>query len=524
MRTTVANQAFQASRLLLAAALAGTAIGCVNEPPVQVEEEHPEVVITEELTLTEAARQVELDTAFASMDVQADRLIVGYRGAPMIPIAVGNILGGNEGGGYIRRVTAVNDLGGGQMEYITEDAALPDFFGAGEFEVRWVGGSAVEPGGDGDVQAEAQDLRLNYAGAGNNRWCNAAGAASIEITPNLQTSISPNYRVSFTGGFKASATLSGSVTAGVTVNAAANGTFNCAANLGTVLSPAQLAAVSWSSTRSLRIGSFLTMDVTQSIQPFADLQINGNINTGRTTATISGQASLRAGFEYNDGFNGIWEPRARITGNFTALEGGMAHVDASLNAGVNYRISLSAGALGFSVSGITGEARLGANVGGAADANTCNWTLTANAGASLGLSASALGYNFSREWPLGTPVMYSRMGRVRTCSDANSDAGPVQDTGMAGTARGEACTGSAECAGADICARNGTAMTQCCVGAAGPATSEADCCGGMTLVSGRCTLVERGSACEQTADCRGGVCRQASGTLCGASGTGCTCQ
>ena len=102
MRTT-ANQAFQASRLLVAAALAGTAIGCVNEPPVRIDEEHPEVVITEELVLTDAARQVEIDTAFATMDVQADRLIVGYRGVPMIPIAVGNILGGNEGSGYIRR-------------------------------------------------------------------------------------------------------------------------------------------------------------------------------------------------------------------------------------------------------------------------------------------------------------------------------------------------------------------------------------------------------------------------------------
>ena len=522
MRTT-ANQAFQASRLLLAAALAGTAIGCVNEPPVQVEEEHPEVIILEELVLTEAARQVELDTAFANMDIQADRLIVGYRGAPMIPISVGNVLGGNEGGGYIRRVIAVNDLGDGRIEYLTEEAALPDFFGAGEFEVRWVGGNAVAPGGEGDAFAE-EALSLNFTRSGENRWCNAAAGGNIEVTPNLQTSISPNYRVSFTGGFKASATLSGSVTAGVTVNANANGTFNCAANLGTVLTPAQLAAVSWNSTRSLRIGTFLTMDVTQSIQPFADLQINGNFNTGRTTATISGRASLRAGFEYDDGFNAIWTPSARVTGNFTALEGGMAHVDASLNAGVNYRISLSAGALGFSVSGITGEARLAANVAGAADANICNWTLTANAGASLGLEANALGYNFSREWPLGTPIMYSRMGRVRTCSDANSDAGPVQDTGMAGTARGEACTASDQCAGADICARNGTAMTQCCVGAAGAATSAADCCGGMTLVSGRCTLVERGSACEQTADCRGGVCRQSGGALCGAAGMGCTCQ
>ena len=520
---TTANQAFQATRLLLAAALAGTAIGCANEPPAQFDEERPEVFITEELVLTEAARQVELDTAFANIDVQADRLIVGYRGAPMIPIAVGNVLGGNERGGYIRRVTGVSDLGEGRIEYLTEDAALPDFFGAGAFDVRWVGGAAVPEGGDGEAFTE-EALSLNFAQAGNNRWCNAEAGGNIDITPTLRTSISPNYRVSFTGGFKASATLSGSVTAGVTVNANANGTFNCAANLGTVLTPAQLAAVSWTSTRNIRIGSFLSMDVTQSIQPFADLQINGNFNTGRTTATISGQASLRAGFEYDDGFNAIWTPRARVTGSFTALEGGMAHVDASLNAGVNYRISLRAGALGFSVSGITGEARLAANVGGAADANICNWTLTANAGASLELSASALGRNFSRVWPLGTPVMFSRMGRVRTCSDANTDAGPAQDTGMAGTARGGACTGSAECAGADICARNGTAMTQCCVGAAGPAMTESDCCGGMTLVSGRCTLVERMSACEQTADCRGGVCRLASGTLCGASGTGCTCQ
>jgi hypothetical protein len=511
MRTTASN-AFQATRLLLAtAALSGTAIGCVNEPPPQITEEHPEVFITEELTLTEAARQPELDTAFASIDIQADRLIVSYRGAPMIPIAVGNILGGNEGDGYLRRVTAVNDLGNGRMEYLTEEATLPEFFADGAFDIRWVGGTPDETG-----ELATEPLSMSFLR--DTRFCNAAGGASAEVLPSLQTSLRPNYGVTFSP-FTASATLSGSVTAGVTVNAAANGTFNCAANLGTVLTPAQLSAISWSSERTLNIGSFLRLTVTQNIQPFADVQVNGNFNTGRTTATITGRASARAGFRYADGFETIWEPSYSLTGNFTPLEGGMAHMDASLNAGVTYRITLGA----FGV-GLNGEARLAANVAGAADVNTCDWTINANAGATLGLSAGALGRNISREWPLVSPRTFTRSGRVRTCSDTNSDAGPRQDTGMAGTARGGMCMASAECAGADICARNGTAMRQCCVGASGAATAASDCCGGMTLVGGRCTLVARMGACEQTADCSGGgICRQAGGALCGTS-TGCTCQ
>ena len=518
MRTT-ASQAFYATRMLLAtAALSGAAIGCVNEPPPQIEEEHPEVIITEELVLTPEARQPELDTAFASIDIQTDRLIVGYRGAPMVPIAVGNIVGGNEGDGYLRRVTGVNDLGDGRIEYLTEGATLFEFFADGTFEIRWVGGAAVPEGGDGEPALADEALQLNFLRSGASPLCNAQAGGNITVTPTLTTSLTPNYRVSLSE-LTASATISGSVTAGVTAQANANGTFNCAANLGTVLTPAQLSAISWSSTRNLRIGSFLTLTVEQRIQPFADVQVNGNFNTGRTTATITGRASLRAGLQASrSGIDTIWEPRYSITGNFTPLEGGMAHMDASLDAGVVYTISL--GAFGF---GVNGEARLAANVDGAADVNTCNWTLNASAGASLDLSAGAFGRNISRSFPLLAPRMYTRSGSVRTCSDTRGDAGPPVDTGMAGTGRGMACTNASECAGADRCYRNGGAERVCCVGAAGRAPSDSDCCGSMTLVGGVCALRRSGESCEQTSDCQGTICRTSSGVLCGTA-TGCTCQ
>lgn len=512
---------FRVTRLLLAtAAFSGTAIGCVNEPPPNVTEEHPEVIINEPLVLHPNARLPEDDTALTSVDVLADRVVIGYTGTPMIPIAVGNVIGGHRDGGYLRRVTAVNDMGDGRIEYITVDASLQEALSAGDFEIRWVGGDAVPPGGEGDVLADPQAVRfaLGGQGAAANNWCNAAGGGSIEVLPTLTSSVSPNYRIRMSPEFSATVTLNGSVTAGVTVNASANGTVNCAANLGTILSPSQLDAISWHSTRSLRLGSFFTVDIEQRIQPFADLSVNGNINTGRTTATISGQASLRAGFEYAGGFNGIWEPRFRTTGNFTALEGGAAHLDATVRAGITYQITLGA----FGV-GVRGEARLGAEVGGTADVNTCDWTLNAHANASAGLTAGALGFNFSRDWPLGTPVMFSRMGRVRTCSDTRGDAGPPVDSGMAGTPAGGACMTSPECAGANICARNGGASKVCCVGAAGAATMDSQCCGTMTVVGGHCALRSRTQTCEQTADCQGSICRQPGGALCGTA-TNCTCQ
>jgi hypothetical protein len=125
-----------ASIAVLAVVLALSLPGCGDPGPTVLTAPNARVTVYRPITLTDAARLPENDAAFGGVEVEEDRLVLHYSGRPEIPLSPGDVVSGVRGGGYLRRIVAVETTADQSVVTTTEPAFLTDLILDGHFVVE----------------------------------------------------------------------------------------------------------------------------------------------------------------------------------------------------------------------------------------------------------------------------------------------------------------------------------------------------------------------------------------------------
>lgn len=552
---------------LALAALAGLTanlfLGCEqpdNRPAAEPEQVDVEEIDT--LVLTDDARLPEQDPRFERVEVFEDHLVFHYSGNPASLLAVENVVSGVQGGGYLRRITAVADNGDGSWTVQTIHAELGELISDGHFRVHMV------PGTDSFREPGLATENLNWAlGTVDLGACSVGRTGSVDVTPSLSANfamdvdidIDPCIRrsrwgIPYPAGCFNSAQFiaSGSISAGVQIATTSGVELSCERDLIPEATANRLKR-EWTTT--FAVGP-VPIVLTHTISPTASLSATGSV-TQAATMGVSGRVGIRAGAEYSGGqWRRVWDPTGTGSANLSRSTCLDLSVNAALSAGIEYEIKIY-DAAGPSIS-------YGPSVGGdfAASFSGTEWTAEVKAGLSgeigAALEVPLIDVTLAEvSWDLPEANLFTRMtsGPLTRCADAGStvrdagmttrtdagpassrdagptsssdagtagrDAGPARDTGMCTAVVGTACTADSECCGSS-CDING-GVDLCCRNAAQTCTQDSDCCGAMPCTGGRCTTGDLGAPCERTADCRTSICRAGPRMLCPRGAT-CTCS
>lgn len=536
------------SRLLSALALALGLLGLVGceQPSEASRREVAERVEVEELTplvLSDEARLPEREGHLVRVEVYDDHLVFHYDAPPSSPLAVDAVVAGVEGGGYLRRITAITSDGGNVWTAQTDHAELGDLIQEGHFRAR------MEPGTNSFQAVDGASVDgLDWSGpeipVGA---CTVAAGGTVEVRPALGANVGMDIDMDFRvcrrgwhiGGCLRSAHFiaEGSVTAGAEVTTDRNVTVSCERDLIPEATANRLAR-KWTTT--FMVGP-VPVIITHTLAPTATASISGTIGTGDTTLSASGRVAIRAGAEYRGGsWQRVWEPSASGSASVTTQECGDLTLSAEIASGIEYKLKI------YDAAGP--EIAYGPSVSGefSADFGATEWTAEVRAGLSGSIGASlevpVIDVTLaSISWDLPEANLFSRayQGALRLCLDAGQaspDAGAssgadaavfapsgrdggasardagIQDGGYCQPLRA-GCGASAPCCNSDVdpsvqCIAGRCDDVDTCRGwddACSPGTTAPDrCCGGL-----QCARQSAGAAlscCVAAA----GVCRTAS--------------
>ena len=363
-------------------------------PPLSVEVVRP-------IELTDDARLPEQDPNFASAEVHADHLLFQYKAAPTPNFEVGNVVGGVQAGGYIRRVTSIA-VDGTMLTVSTEPAELVEFIRDGAFRVKqhppdgaWATGDPMIGGHQAPLSVRVPLLKLGkpVSCAVGSDTTVGGGIALLDVVPifdlidsdlDLALDIKPDPVAGLGKLEQARFVFSASVEAGIQGSYVGSAVGTCTLDITKLIesqigiSPKlQLPPIAFA------VGP-VPVVITHAIKP--TLKLDGKVSATSDGIHVSylSRHDLRVGSEYQNGqWQGIWEPKRTGKVDVSVPSGlGYASAQASLWSGLEYGAYLYdlAGPKVGLESGFTGKV--------STNPETCVWNATLRGDIRASLSGS----------------------------------------------------------------------------------------------------------------------------------------
>jgi von Willebrand factor type A domain len=382
------------------------------EPPPGVE-----VVVYEELQLTDDARLPEQWPRFSRADVLPDRVIFSFDGGlpNVFDIAVGNIIAGQSGGGYLRRVLAVHEQGE-RLVVDTASATLVELIARGHFE------ASFDPDGTQWNEVPRVGKLPLISRIVEDFECSVGQLPLAQMGVYYETRLDFHLEIEIADGKLEQATFTTTggqeISAELEVDAAFQA--SCTRSL--------LGEVDREWSTFIPVG-FLPIPVTHTLSPSAELDVSGSMGLGRVLARTRAGYQLTAGAEYVDGaWRGLWAASATGDATLDKEEGGLS-LNTGITAGVDYTIKL------FDVAGP--RVGLSASAEAGFSLESCEFTTEVQAGLN-GTIGAALDIpvlddtiaeiEISRE--LRATVVDARSGIQLGCEDSRvDDIQPVSASG-----------------------------------------------------------------------------------------------
>lgn len=447
-------------RLLLAAAALGAAglAGCSNDAGPPPSGSWVEIL---ELEQADDAVDVEHLAEFRSVDVLADSLVFRFTGAS--PLVVGNVVAGNEGGGYLRRIEAIEPQADGSVVARTRQAALPEYYTqlhfifhyrpvrVDEATVADLPGVATAALGGGCDDTTPCEISGGRSWGSDTAGCSAEYGASLFVGPFVETDLQVDFEfdhgididgpsifppsigsVSFNPD--AYFVIDGSVRAGVRLSGTAAAQLSCDADFAALLGGGTAPEVTLA---TVAVGP---IPITLSAVPILEGSFQAAADVGEFSAEAGAEASASLEFGIKDGDEHVegpdfeFDPFAEVT---TARAGALS-AHGSIEAGLQLRLQIG---WDFSVGpadvdlGVVGTVDLTGTLAAdfTADAAGCAWNVDlpwscdVQFGVGVDVSAHAFGAGFDwskeHQWDsieLASGSLGSMSGSLPWCGGGTS--------------------------------------------------------------------------------------------------------
>ncbi len=456
------------------------------------------VEVLRDLQLTDEARLLDNDDAISLVEVTPERLVIHYRSTPKLPLAVGNVVAGSHGDGYLRRVTDIANRDGGAVEVATDSAVITDLIRDGHFRLSRAIAPTAWVEGDGKVAGRTAPLSVDVLP--EERLLCGGKLVSPIMDFDLRNDDEFDIRLGSIQRIRVAVT--GSVKMGLEIASSTDLAAECEADLIEMLREQRMNPnlLKLRFTEKFFIG-VVPIVVTHTLSPVLRVKVGIRMSGGGDTRIRRFSTfSLTAGAEMvGDGpWQTVWDPSQ--TDTFEAPQATVTEFSgsAALDGGASYSMFLW-DAIGPSI-----EITLGLETQISASSESCRWTATGSnnisARATGTLQIPVIAYPLAMFEVLGTRKSWpltSAGGPLSCASDGGggvSDAATVDGSFDAGDgAPGDAAPSDAA-ANADAMAIDAaTAVDAACGQANQP------CCG-----AGDCATLSL--QCQQTAADPVGTC------------------
>lgn len=433
----------------------------------------PSLTIFRPPVLRDEARHPELDGELSSVEVFPDRLVFTYSGPPASPPAVGQVVAGALGGGYLRRILNVTELSAQRFELGTESAYLTDYFADIHFRAVFEPPTDVWVEGDGvGARSDALGGSVNLIKTEVAPGCDLESGA-VEVGADFQPTFEMEVDISWREGLKEFRFLVGGNLELFTALRSGEASLGCSWDR-------TFESLQKEFTSTFFVG-FVPVVVTHTLVPEGKYSLSGSVQVPQVEFEARGGVGFTGGAVYEDG---AWAPVSEGTRtgtvSFDIEEGGNVTITSRLTAGVNYQAKL------YDLAGP--QMNLGPYVEGVAMSDLCMWNANADVGLQLNIGARAdipvIDYSLA-EYNSGaidvlSGTFWSAEGTWPWCADGSM---PVMDGGA-----GDPCEAFSDC---DSCTANTDVACGWCDGTC-ISESRAGECGG-EFQDSRSSCVDCGS-------------------------------
>ncbi|MAQ19688.1 MAG: hypothetical protein CMN30_33410 [Sandaracinus sp.] len=369
------------------------------------------------------------------MDVFPERLVFTYRSAPSSPPAVGEVVSGTLGGGYLRTIVGVSELAPNRYELITENAQLVDYFADVHFRAVFEPSEAVWDLGDGvGTRSDALGSGVKLVQSDIVEGC----SAKYDLL-DLKGDFSPIFELEVDIGFW---------------DGLKEFRFVVGGNLDLELkmlpkggAPSIECQEEWllerferEFTSTFAVG-FVPVAVTHTITPKGSLSITGEIDVPSVELTGTGNINFSAGAVYEDGsWDAISDASRSGDVTFEVDSEGEVSLKGKLAAGLNYLAKI------YDTAGP--EMFIGPYVEPSATSSLCEWNTQLEVGLELEIGAKAevpiIDYtlvSWSTSFKPLSGVFFMNSGTWPWCSDAGMEdpCSAFTDCDSCTASAGEAC-------------------------------------------------------------------------------------
>lgn len=407
-----------------AAIVSSIAAGCSDGPsPDAGVQAVTNVEIIQPIELTDAGHLPEADSAFSSVEVHADRLVFRTTGILERPFVAGDVIAGVQQGGYLRRATAVADVGGGTFEVATDTAELVDLIGRGHFRIQMTPGDGSFRRG---VATDPLSVPFLSEAVKVSDKCTLSAPVNLSLQPAGYFDATMLVEVEIDWGIlgwrgrlkRANFDLSGQLGGGLELEIAQNVTLTCGDEV-------REEPLKW---RSVVLVGTVPVLVTHTLGPTGHIEASGSIETARASASASADLALHAAATYTEqaGWSTIWEPVVSANAAFVPERPGKAMVSASLAFGMVYGLRL------YELAGPDIDITRTHTASFTADPSSCLWTAKVASARALTIAGKVDVPGFDKALedlsytvPLGTPlVAFDDSGQIAGCASTGADCSP----------------------------------------------------------------------------------------------------
>ncbi len=313
-------------------AVLGVTFACSNdpgdtEPPIR--EEVDRVEILEDPVLTPDAFITQDEAALIGVEVFDDSLVFIYDGEPVAYPAVGNVVTGVEGGGFIRRILSA-DLDGNRLTCATQHAYLDEFFEELAFRTTF------RPAPDfvrdeAGRRVDALSAGLSFPSFDINEACGITGGAAVE----LEIDIDPVFNMEIDLGDELFRSEVGGDLEGEIKASLGGVSFDCEWEIPRDRRPSR----EWTQTFFVPVGFIpIPVVITHELFLTAKLEAGASATAGTVEASAGGSIGFSAGVEHTErgGWRNISEGRASGSAGLEATEPGTVSVSAKFSPGFGY--------------------------------------------------------------------------------------------------------------------------------------------------------------------------------------------
>jgi hypothetical protein len=356
------------SSLLLVAAIPSLGACAVESPeagPEPAAAPAPAALdVVRPVKLATRARVPEKEPGFVSAEVGEGTLVLEH--GPELPaFAIGDVLGGTQGGGYLARVVAVRALDASRVELATVPADLTELIAEGHFRVHYDAREVEDEGGRGRKKVEAPLSLLDTSDVDVPARCalGADGTARLDAKVDLVPSVDLEIDVGARGDLDPTPELrelrfavGGSLDVSARLHATGTLRGGCEIDLREL---AGGAAVIPLPSLTFWAGP-VPIVITNQVVPSAKAEVSVAFTAAEVKAEAHTRVGVEAGVEDRDGaWSTIWEPSGSAEGSASIEAPGAIEARATLRAGAELQARLY-GVVGPSI-GLEASARVTAD-------------------------------------------------------------------------------------------------------------------------------------------------------------------